>query len=182
MRSVGLVGMAPDPEFEELVARYYRPLYQFAFSLSRSESDAEDLTQQTFYIWAAKGRQLRERSKVRTWLFSCLHHEFLNSRRRLTRFPHTSLDEMDQELPSFSPALIHPLDTAQVLQALSEVDPVFQAPLALFYLEDCPYKEIAEILDIPMGTVKSRLARGIQQLHHRLNAAPVHAGKRSRHD
>jgi RNA polymerase sigma-70 factor (ECF subfamily) len=174
--------MAPDPEFEELVARFYRPLYQFAFSLTRTESDAEDLTQQTFYIWAAKGRQLRERSKVRTWLFTCLHHEFLNSRRRQTRFPHDSLNEMELELPSLSPALIHPLDTAQVLQALSEVDPVFQAPLALFYLEDCPYKEIAEILDIPMGTVKSRLARGIQQLHHRLNDSPVHAGKRSRHD
>src|SRR5947207_8190114 len=108
--------MAPDPEFEELVARYYRPLYQFAFSLTRTESDAEDLTQQTFYIWAAKGRQLRERSKVRTWLFSCLHHEFLNSRRRQTRFPHDSLNEMELELPSLSPALIHPLDTAEVLQ------------------------------------------------------------------
>ena len=174
--------MAPDPEFEDLVARYYRPLYQFAFSLTRTGSDAEDLTQQTFYIWAAKGRQLRERSKVRTWLFSCLHHEFLNSRRRQTRFPHASLNEMELELPSLSPALIHPLDTAEVLHALSEVDPVFQAPLALFYLEDCPYKEIAEILDIPIGTVKSRLARGIQQLYDRLNAAPVHAGKRSHHD
>jgi RNA polymerase sigma-70 factor, ECF subfamily len=51
-----------------------------------------------------------------------------------------------------------------VLEALAKVDEIYQAPVALFYLEDCPYKEIAEILDIPIGTVKSRMARGIAQL------------------
>ena len=51
-----------------------------------------------------------------------------------------------------------------MLEALAKVDEIYQAPVALFYLEDCPYKEIAEILDIPIGTVKSRMARGIAQL------------------
>jgi len=165
--------MSSDPEFEELIERYYQPLYQFAFSLARTESDAEDLTQQTFYTWAAKGRQLRDPTKVRTWLFSCLHHDFLNGRRRQSRLSYSELGELEDKLPPVSPSRIHPLDTEQVLHALAEVDDVFQAPVALFYLEDCSYKEIAEILSIPIGTVKSRLARGIMQLHRRLADIPA---------
>ena len=85
---------------------------------------------------------------------------------------------MEPELPTLSPAYISQLDAAQVLQALAQVDDVFQAPLALFYLEDCPYKEIAEVLHIPMGTVKSRLARGLAQLHRILSPTSVSgAGK-----
>jgi RNA polymerase sigma-70 factor (ECF subfamily) len=59
---------------------------------------------------------------------------------------------------------VNQLDSAQVLQALAQVDEIYQAPVALFYLEDCSYKEIADILDVPIGTVKSRMARGIAQL------------------
>jgi RNA polymerase sigma-70 factor (ECF subfamily) len=162
-------GQSAGVDFEDLVERYYRPLYQFAFSLTQSEADACDLTQQTFYIWATKGHQLRDVSKVKTWLFTTLHREFLESRRRETRFPHYELSQVDFELPPISPARINQLDSGQVLQALTQVEKVYQAPVALFYLEDCSYKEIAEILDTPMGTVKSRIARGIAQLYKLLS-------------
>src|SRR5437667_4792074 len=155
---------AKRPDFEGLVDRFYRPLYQFALSLTQSESDACDLTQQTFYVWATKGHQLRDASKVKSWLFTTLHREFLESRRRHTRFPHYELSQVDTELPAISPARINQLDSGQVVQALGQVDQIYQAPVALFYLEDCSYKEIAAILDVPMGTVKSRIARGIAQL------------------
>jgi RNA polymerase sigma factor (sigma-70 family) len=151
-------------EFEDVVERYYRPLYQFAFSLTRSEADASDLTQQTFYTWSIKGEQLRDATKVRSWLFTTLHRTFLQARRRETRFPHYELDQVDSELPAISPELANRLDSAQVLEVLANVDDHFRAPLALFYLEDCPYKEIAHILNVPLGTVKSRIARGIAQL------------------
>src|SRR5438094_5231317 len=163
---------AKRPDFEGLVEQYYRPLYQFALSLAQSESDACDLTQQTFYIWATKGHQLRDVSKVKTWLFTTLHREFLETRRRQTRFPHYELDQVAGELPAIAPARINQLDSAQVLHALAQVDEVYQAPVALFYLEDTPYKEIAEILDVPMGTVKSRIARGIAQLQRSLASPP----------
>ena len=156
--------MASSLDFESVVARYYEPLYQFAFSLTRTEADACDLTQQTFYVWATKGHQLRDVSKVKTWLFTTLHRSFLESRRRQTRFPHHELDETSPELPALSPASVNQLDSARVLEALAQVDEIYQAPVALFYLEDCSYKEIAEILNVPMGTVKSRMARGIAQL------------------
>ncbi len=168
--------MADNNEFESLVERFYAPLYQFAFSLTRAEADACDLTQQTFTVWATKGHQLRDMSKVKTWLFTTLHREFLNSRRRQTRFPHLELDTVAVELPVVSPATVSRLDTAQVLDALTQVDDVYQAPVALFYLQDCSYNEMAEILGVPLGTVKSRLARGIGQLQHLL-ARDIAAGQ-----
>lgn len=156
--------MASGLEFESVVARYYEPLFQFAFSLTRAEADACDLTQQTFYVWATKGHQLRDATKVKTWLFTTLHRAFLEGRRRQVRFPHYELEEVPLDLPTLSPATVNQLDSAQVLQALAQVDEIYQAPVALFYLEDCSYKEIADILDVPIGTVKSRMARGIAQL------------------
>src|SRR2546423_9531791 len=140
--------MADELDFEGLVTLYYASLYRFALSLTRKESDACDLTQQTFYVWANKGHQLQDTSKVKAWLFTTLHREFLETQRRNTRFPHYELEEVSQELPSFEPELINRLDSGAVLLLLAQVDPLFQAPVALFYLEDCAYKEIAEILSV----------------------------------
>src|SRR5436853_5757776 len=93
-------------DFEALVSQYYASLYQFAFSLTRSESDACDLTQQTFYVWAKKGHQLRDLSKVKSWLFTTLHREFLESRRRQSRFPHYELEDASVELPATPPTRV----------------------------------------------------------------------------
>ena len=160
--------MAESLDFENLVASHYQPLYQFAFSLTRDEAESCDLTQQTFCIWAAKGHQLRDLTKVKTWLFTTLHREFLGSRRRQTRFPHIELEEATPELPVISPDAISRLDAEQVVATLAKVEEIYQAPVALFYLQDYSYKEIAEILDVPLGTVKSRLTRGLGKLHQLL--------------
>src|SRR5271170_7752115 len=125
--------MSNDLHFESLVARHYEPLYRFAFSLARSESDACDLTQQTFTVWASKGHELRDISKVKTWLFTILYREFLKSRRRQTRFPHVELDETAAELPNISPAAISRLDASEVVSTLNRVDEIYRAPVALFY-------------------------------------------------
>jgi RNA polymerase sigma-70 factor (ECF subfamily) len=156
--------MNSTDQFEALVSAHYEALFRFALSLTRMESDARDLTQQTFYIWATKGHQLRDIAKVKTWLFTTLHRAFLESRRRQTRFPHHELGEVEHELPVHSPELANQVDCSQVLPALAKVDEAYQAAVALFYLEDYSYKEIAMILDVPIGTVKSRIARGIVQL------------------
>jgi RNA polymerase sigma factor (sigma-70 family) len=160
--------MAETLDFENLVASHYQPLYQFAFSLTRDEAESCDLTQQTFCIWATKGQQLRDVSKVKTWLFTTLHREFLGSRRRRTRFPHIELDVAEAELPVVSPVAVSRLDLEQLMTALGRLDELFHAPVALFYLQDYSYKEIAEILEVPIGTVKSRLARGLLRLQQLL--------------
>jgi RNA polymerase sigma-70 factor (ECF subfamily) len=160
--------MVEGEQFESLVARYYQPLYQFAYSLARDEAEACDLTQQTFCIWAAKGHQLRDPSKVKTWLFTTLHREFLGTRRRQTRFPQVDLEQAAPELPAVTPEAASRLDVAQVLAALARLDEIYQAPVALFYLQQHSYNEIAEILGVPLGTVKSRLTRGLGHLHQLL--------------
>jgi RNA polymerase sigma-70 factor (ECF subfamily) len=168
--------MVPD-QFGELVAQYYEPLYKFAFSLTRAEADAGDLTQQTFYVWATKGHQLRESSKVKAWLFTTMHRLFLETRRRQTRFPHHALDDFAwEDMPAPPSHSEDPVDSAQALGALDRVDEVYQAAVALFYLEDCSYREIAEILEVAEGTVKSRISRGITQLRRILGCtAPTPA-------
>jgi RNA polymerase sigma-70 factor, ECF subfamily len=154
----------PGPDFETVVAGYYEPLYRFAISLTRTEADACDLAQQTFYMWATKGHQLRDASKVKSWLFTTLYRAFLESRRHLTRFPHSELTDADADLPVILPEAARQLDAMQAVEALGQVDEVYRAPVALFYMEDCSYQEIADILEVPMGTVKSRMARGLGQL------------------
>jgi RNA polymerase sigma-70 factor (ECF subfamily) len=163
-----------DP-FEAIVNEHYESLFRFAMSLTRLESDAWDLTQQTFYAWAKKGHQLRDLSKIKTWLFTTLHRAFLQVRRRQSRFPHHVLEEVAEELPALSSASVDQLDAAQVLSALARVDKLYQAAVALYYLEDYSYEDIGRILDVPLGTVSSRIARGIAQLKDMLYCPTVSA-------
>src|SRR6266705_4625147 len=156
-----------EPDFQQLVDRQYAPLYRFALSLSKSEADAADLTQQTFFLWASKGGQLRDRSKAKSWLFTTLYREFLGRRRHEVRFPKVELDDVHEEEMSISPN-VNAFDSATMLQALHEVEEPFRAPLTLFYLEQCSYQEIAHILEVPIGTVMLRLSRGKALLRQRL--------------
>jgi RNA polymerase sigma-70 factor (ECF subfamily) len=156
--------MSQDAEFERLVDLYYAPLYRFAFSLTRQESEAGDLTQQTFYIWATKGYQLKDKSKVKSWLFTTLHREYLEKHRKMIRFPQVELADAEAELPEVLPASWQRLDADIILKALQQIGEPFQSSVALFYLEDYTYPEIAAVLEVPLGTVKSRISRGLGQL------------------
>src|SRR6185295_18054366 len=154
----------PQDDFEQIVSQHYEPLYRFAFSLTRTEADACDLTQQTFYIWATNGHELRDRTKVKSWLFTILYREFLNIRKRAVRFPHFELSEAIEDQPTIPPEVVNTLDSARMLECLDQVQEPYRATLTLFYLEDYSYKEIASILEVPLGTVRSRISRCIAQL------------------
>lgn len=160
---------------ESLVERFYQSLYHFALSLARSEVMAADLTQETFYLWSAKGHQLRDASKVKTWLFTTLHREFLRRHQHSVRFPHHEASTVEHELPVVASTVENQLDAASVMQALQSVDEIYRVPLAMFYLEDFSYNEIAEALEVPAGTVMSRLARGKAQLRALLGEAAAGA-------
>ena len=162
--------------FTNLVDAHYAALYRFALSLARREADACDLVQQTFYVWATKGGSLREQDKAKTWLFTTLYREFLRGRRRDQRVQ--SIEDLpagQQEPAGEAPGDFEKLDGQQVMAALHDVDETFRAALTLFYLEDMSYLEIAELLELPIGTVMSRLSRGKAQLRtllaRRLTAA-----------
>src|SRR5215831_922996 len=121
-------------DFETIVAEHYEPLYKFALSLTRLEADACDLTQQTFYIWATKGHQLKNRSQVKSWLFTTLHRAFLQAHRRQARFPHHALDDVALDaMPTFLPNQADNVDCSRVLSALAHVDEVYQSAVVLSY-------------------------------------------------
>ena len=164
-------------DFEQLVDAHYTALYRFAFSLAKNEMDAADLTQQTFYIWAEKGRELRDAAKAKAWLFTTIYHEFLGRRRHETRFPKVALDEAPDEQAD-APVAAEKIDAAAALEALGKLDENYRAPLTLFYLKQFSYTEIAEVLNVPIGTVMSRLSRGKAQLRQVLSDQQQDASRR----
>jgi RNA polymerase sigma-70 factor, ECF subfamily len=151
--------------FDDVVNAHYESLYRFALSLTRREADACDLTQQAFYRWATRGGQLRDKSKAKSWLFTTLYREFLGRRRHEDRYPEVEISTVDGAEFQTDAALPEmQLDGASALEALQRVDDLYRAPLTLFYLEEHSYREIAGILDVPIGTVMSRISRGRELL------------------
>lgn len=157
--------------FENLVSAHYEGLYRFALTLVRRSEEAADLTQETFYRYATKGSQLRDSSKAKSWLYTTLYRQFLMGRRRESRFPHVELKDGQPELPVVDADSVNRIDASAVLEALDTLDETYRAPLSLFYLGEHSYKEIAAILDIPIGTVMSRLSRARGMLRQRLSLA-----------
>ena len=156
--------MSNEP-FTQLVDAHYEALYRFALSLARNATDAGDLVQQTFLIWATKGESLRDAAKAKSWLFTTLYREFLRGRRRDIRV--SSIEDLapaERDIPADEIDRVARLDAGTVMSALQEVEEVFRVPLTLFYLQDFSYLEIAAMLEVPIGTVMSRLSRGKARL------------------
>jgi len=94
--------------------------------------------------------------------------EFNRRRRHLVRYQHSNLEDSELQLPTVDHRMIEAIDGRTVLAMVTRLDESFRVPLALFYLEDFSYQEIADILDIPIGTVMSRLSRGKAQMKRML--------------
>lgn len=156
--------MRGEVDFERLVREHHAALFRFALSMTRHEADAVDLVQDTFLRWAEKGHQLQDVAKAKAWLFTTLYREANARRRRVLRFPHEPIEDLETELPPVDCAAPRVADGALALAALDRLDPLYRAAVALFYLEDHSYPEIAGILEVPIGTVKSRVARGLAQM------------------
>jgi RNA polymerase sigma-70 factor (ECF subfamily) len=161
-----------DATFEDVVKAHYEPLYRFAISLAHQESEARDLTQEAFAQLARKGHQIQDRSRVKSWLFTSLYRAFVDSRRWKNRHPHVDVNLSESELPVSLPKTGERMDAAVALQALQQVPEVYRAPLALFYLQEHSYLEIAAILGVPPGTVMSRISRGRALLRQLLEDKP----------
>ncbi|MEP6810374.1 MAG: RNA polymerase sigma factor, partial [Chthoniobacterales bacterium] len=164
-------------DFESLVDTHYAALYRFAFSLAKNAMPAADLTQQTFYLWAAKGHQLRDVSKVKTWLFTTLYREFLGGHRHDVRFPKVGLEELPEQAAEAS-SVYETIDAAAAVAALQTLEENYRAPLTLFYLKQFSYAEIAEVLEVPIGTVMSRLSRGKEYLRQKLSIREDEAARK----
>lgn len=152
----------------ELVRFHYALVYRFAFRLCGSVEEAEDLTQQTFLTAHRRFDQLRDVNAAKAWLCAILRNTFLT---RLTAkgsarmIPLQSVAEPADELPVDAVIESHELQ-----QILNELPEEFRTPLILYYFEELSYRDIAEQMDIPMGTVMSRLARAKSYLRRRLES------------
>ncbi|HUZ07428.1 MAG TPA: RNA polymerase sigma factor [Candidatus Paceibacterota bacterium] len=161
---------ATGVDYDWAVEQFYAALYKFAFGLTGSESDAADLTQDTYHVLITKGDAIRDARKVKSWLFTTLYRQFLGRRRHAVRFPQTPVESAEWELPTVSAKQIESLDASWVVSALQEMEEMYRAPLTLFYLEDLSYKEMAAVLELPIGTIMSRLSRGKEILRKKLQA------------
>ena len=125
-------------EFENLIALYYWDLYRFAMRLARNDAEALDLTQQTFYVWAKKGHQLRDPANVKSWLFTTLRREFLLTLRRQSYFADTDWTQAAERSHPVSPTLVDQIDARTTLRFLTQIEESFRAPLVLFSLKGFP--------------------------------------------
>jgi RNA polymerase sigma-70 factor (ECF subfamily) len=167
------MGAADNPRnIAPFVEMYYESLYRYAFRLSGCAADAEDLTQETFCKAQAQFRQLRDLERVKPWMFSILRHAFLHCKRsekHQKEIPiHLVGDISEDDVPDNFPEI----EPSQLQDALNRLPEVFRTPIILYYFEGFSYRDIAEQMDLPIGTVMSRLARAKAYLKDTL--APKH--------
>jgi len=154
---------------EQLVNDHYAALYRYAFRLSASAVEAEDLTQEAFCKAQVNLGQLRDPQRAKPWLFRILRNAYLHRLRAQKHESCVSLDgigDVAEPLPEPLPEI----DPEKLQQTLAELPEVFRTPIILYYFEDFSYRDIAEQMDLPIGTVMSRLARAKAFLRSRLLA------------
>ena len=153
--------MADGPvvsQIARLVVDHHADVYRYAYRLAGSSVDAEDLTQQTFLAAKIEAGAVASSDTARAWLFTILRNCYLKSRRRRVPLPAGSVALDVNEIPADG-TTDGPIDRERLQAALNGLADEYKLVLLMFYFEECSYREIAERLDIPMGTVMSRLSR-----------------------
>lgn len=157
----------PGLDIATLVAEHHALVYGYAYRLSGSAHDAEDLTQQTFLSAQLKLDQLQSVAHSRAWLYAILRNCYLKSHRKRRPLAAGSI-ELDMEtIADDLPAKLA-IDEERLQAAINELPDDFKLVLVMFYFEGCSYREIAEQLGWPAGTVMSRLSRAKSRLRSRL--------------
>jgi len=170
-----------EEAYEQLIQRYQAPVYNLALRLLDDSGDASDVVQEVFLKVFRGVNQFRAQSAVKTWVYRIAVNEAHNRRRWLFRHRPNSValeeagaDDQPYERPledgGPSPFQVAFNSERQALieQALARINPIFREALVLREIEDCSYEEIAEILQISLGTVKSRILRGREALRKQL--------------
>ena len=165
-------------DYEQIVALHHESLYRFAFSLAGNPDDAAELTQEAYVRLLNKSWQLRDRTKVKSWLFTTLYRIFLGWKHRENRFPHVEVLSAEHELPPWTQDIADEVDGEMAMDTALDLEEHFRVPLVLHYLQCLTYREIAAILNVPIGTVMSRLSRGKDLLRQRLMVRKLQANAR----
>ncbi len=157
--------------FEQEALPYLKPLYSTACRLTRCPHDAEDLVQETFLRAFRSFESFTPGTNLRAWLYTILHRVRTDALRKLGRTPRTvELVDEAHAVPPSQDALARGQE--EVARALAGLPEAYRAAVVLRDVEDLTYDEIARALDIPIGTVMSRIHRGRALLRQALAAPP----------
>jgi RNA polymerase sigma-70 factor (ECF subfamily) len=178
-----------EAAFDSLINHYHAPVYNLLLQMLGNEADAADASQEVF-LKAFRGiGKFRRGSSLKTWLYRIAIHEALNQRRWFSRHrrKESSLNSQDDgehpalQIEELGPSPFEQMASRQeqlvVRRALAEVAQVFRSAVILRDLEGLSYEEVAEVLDVSVGTVKSRILRGRRAL--RLVLETLLDGRRS---
>ncbi len=170
-----------SPEFDELVLSHLDMLYAVALKLTRNPVDAQDLTQNTVVKALRFHDKFQKGSYIKAWLLTILRNTFINDYRRKARRPNVVELSGLEPAPQQSPDPEVPLAVAgrkyedviellddRVRLAIEELPEDFRAAVVMADIEDKSYKEIADAMQCPLGTVMSRLYRGRKLLRQKL--------------
>jgi RNA polymerase sigma-70 factor, ECF subfamily len=188
-RLVSALQAGDEHAYEQLIERFQNPVYNLAYRLLNDQADASDVAQEVFLKIFRNVNNFRGQSSLRTWVYRIAVNESHNRRRWLFRHRRgeTGIDETFEDSEGREKPLMDSGETpfdftvnreARFLleQALAGINPVFRAALVLREIEDMSYEEIADILEVSIGTVKSRIVRGREALRRdlatRLDPAP----------
>lgn len=169
----GPVGLAA------LVSEHHAELYRYAYRLCGRPADAEDLVQQTYLTAQAALVKQTQVEHPRAWLFTILRTAYLKSQRRTRPTCASDLDLSHEALATEPAADVEgvcivvgdvEIDPERLQLALDELPAEYKLVLVMFYFERCSYAEIAQRLELPPGTVMSRLSRAKQHLRTRMCA------------
>jgi RNA polymerase sigma-70 factor (ECF subfamily) len=173
--------------FEQMAMPLFDQLYNFAHWLTGNRADAEDLVQET-YAKALKGfRSFEEGTNLRAWMYRILRNTFLTSRTGLAAMATSSLEDegeeaelrmAEEETPES--LLMRQQNYASVVDTLARMPVVHREILLLCEIEEMPYREIAQVLGIPVGTVMSRIARARRLMRQTIVAESQKATEVSR--
>ena len=184
--------MAERSDFAEQAMQYAPQLYSAALRMTRKPADAEDLVQEMYLRAYRSFHTFEEGTNLRAWLFRILTNTYINSYRAKQRRPiETDLADVEDLYMykrigtldvgrSAEDAMFEMFTDDEVKDALEELPENFRMPVLLADVEDFSYKEIAEILDIPIGTVMSRLHRGRKAMQKKLTDFATERGLLSR--
>jgi RNA polymerase sigma-70 factor (ECF subfamily) len=161
--------LGPSPRGQLPVDEHLDRLFAYAYRLTGSPDLAEDLTQQTCLLAQQQIHQLRDPDKLGAWLLRIMRNAFLKQRRRPLPVPASQLGLAVDEIAS-AVRRETGYDQERLQVAVERLPEEFRVVVLMFYFEDLSYREIAEELDLPAGTVMSRLSRAKGHLRRMLLA------------